>query len=252
MDQMPPTQPSQPSYASSGQPQQFYVPPPRKMVALATTALVFAICGIIICLGPLLALTGLVLGIIALACGTTANKRAIAAVVVGAVLLVSSTALHVAILLPSLNRAKAIALQAACVSSLKQVGFGIMFYADDNQDAYPPDIDRSLVEYLGEDPSAKPGTRIACVNAQAAADRGYFYATPAGLTRAGVAKPTAAMIACDYAGNHPTQRSVLFADGHVQALDAPEFDRLLAEPQNAAFAAALREAEAGRTARQRR
>lgn len=46
-------------------------------------------------------------------------------------------AVLVAILLPSLARARQAALTAACLSNLRQIGLGIQMYANDNRDYYP-------------------------------------------------------------------------------------------------------------------
>ena len=42
-----------------------------------------------------------------------------------------------ALLLPSLNKAKARAKQAQCLNNLKQLGLGMKMYVDDNHDTFP-------------------------------------------------------------------------------------------------------------------
>ena len=67
-----------------------------------------------------------------------------------------------------------------------------------------------------------------------------------------------AMVACDYIDNHldmgasRSGRNVLTFDGAVRWMGEAEFQAQLAQPQNAAFAAALREAEARPVERPRR
>jgi prepilin-type N-terminal cleavage/methylation domain-containing protein len=46
-------------------------------------------------------------------------------------------AILAAMLLPALSRAKAKALQAICVSNLRQMGVAFQFYADQNRDLFP-------------------------------------------------------------------------------------------------------------------
>jgi len=51
-------------------------------------------------------------------------------------------------------------------------------------------------------------------------------------------------VACDFAGNHDKGRNVLFGDGSVRFMTEQEFQQLLLDPDNVAFADALRDAEA--------
>jgi len=46
-------------------------------------------------------------------------------------------ALLISILLPSLNRARETANRVKCASNLRQVGQGLLLYANDNKGAYP-------------------------------------------------------------------------------------------------------------------
>jgi len=47
-------------------------------------------------------------------------------------------------LLPALNKARAKAKTALCVSNLKQIGVAIILYADDNDDILPPGYENSI------------------------------------------------------------------------------------------------------------
>ena len=52
------------------------------------------------------------------------------------------------------------------------------------------------------------------------------------------------MVVCDYGNNHRDgSRNVVFADGSVRRLSPADFQAELADPANAAFAEALRQAE---------
>jgi len=70
---------------------------------------------------------------------------------------------------------------------------------------------------------------------------GYFYLPGESVPND---KPTNTLRACDLRDNHgPGSRGVLLANGDVMRPDEEAFEELLALPENAAFAAALREAE---------
>src|SRR5437899_6663355 len=47
-------------------------------------------------------------------------------------------AILASILLPALGRAKAAAQITKCLSNLKQIGYGVKMYADDNNSTMPP------------------------------------------------------------------------------------------------------------------
>ena len=49
-------------------------------------------------------------------------------------------ALLISILLPSLNRARETANRVKCGSNMRQIGQGIMLYANENKGKYPPDL----------------------------------------------------------------------------------------------------------------
>lgn len=115
--------------------------PPRTGMAIA--ALVCGIAGIVTCI-PIAGIVGLVLGIVAL---VRANDRpreyggrgmAIAGICTGGASLIIVPALLVAILLPSLSRARELAKRAVCAANMRNVGVALMTYARDNGDEFPP------------------------------------------------------------------------------------------------------------------
>ena len=94
---------------------------------------------------------------------------------------------------------------------------------------------------MPQEPSAEPNRRC-----------DYFYLPPKGLMGLGgdgaetrPAAPPDALMLCDYEGNHEGCRNVAFATCRVKHLTEAEFQAALAKPVNAAFAAALKKAEAG-------
>jgi prepilin-type N-terminal cleavage/methylation domain-containing protein len=58
-------------------------------------------------------------------------------------LVIAVIAILAALLLPALSRAKARAQQTVCVSNLHQIGLGIILYAEDSNDAFPPSTNRA-------------------------------------------------------------------------------------------------------------
>jgi len=82
---------------------------------------------------------------------------------------------------------------------------------------------------------------LQCPSAHSGRSCDYFYFSPAGPEE--VELPGETMVACDLDGNHPDGRNVLYMDGHVAWMSEAHFQVVLTEPQNAAFAAALKKVE---------
>ena len=217
------------------------VPPPIRQLqpqtvcrGLAIAAFVLGVCGFIPVIGILLGLIAIVLGIVALAKGTTSRGFAVAGIVVpiGALLLVQG--LVVAIMVPSVSKARELAKEAACSSNLNGIGKALALY-DYDQHQYPPDFG-PLVDKRLMPPNMLlcPGLRWETRNDQSAPIKvDYFYLMPTQTT------PEEALVVCDFRGSHPDGRNVLMMDGSVRLVDEIEFQELLARPENAAFAAAL-------------
>ena len=228
----PPTPPPPPTslppiYMPDGQ---------KKAVGIAIAALVLGICGFIPWLGLLCGLTGIILGIIALAQGTSRKGLAVAGIVTGTAGPVLMIALVVAMVLPALNRAKEQARQTICQLNLNSISSSIFFYAADNNDAYPPNLQILI------DTAAMPKKMLQCPSAKSGRDCDYFYFPPP-KTEEGLYEIRLVM-ACDFKDNHKGKgRSVLFADGYTQWMSEQDFQTELQQTYNAAFAKALREAE---------
>ena len=222
------------------------IPPPsaampggqKKAAGIAVAALVLGICGFIPWLGLLCGLTGVILGIVALAQQTSRKGMAIAGIITGALGPVLMIALSVSILLPTLGRAKEQAKRALCQANLKSIALGISFYTSENEDEYPPDIE-SMIEYIGNRDLLK------CPSAKSGRDCDYFYFQPAKKTTdIGMTNYQNTILACDFKDNHSGKgRSVLYADTRVQWLSEEQFQQELQQIYNADFAAALRKAE---------
>jgi prepilin-type processing-associated H-X9-DG protein len=136
MSQFPPPPP----------PQDFVAPNPHsgappKTSGLAVNALVLGIVGLLC--SPV-GVVGLVLGIVAI---SQINKDpralagkglAIAGIVTGALsTVIMIVALPIAILLPSLGKARELSQRSTCAANLRGIAQSMILYANDNQDTYP-------------------------------------------------------------------------------------------------------------------
>ncbi len=219
--------PPQPSSTPYPQPTE----PPRRGSGMAIAALVLGLCGLIPFLGVLPALIGIVLGIIVLATGRPGKGLAIGGIIAGLVTPLLLTGLLVSILLPSLGRARELAKRAMSQNNLRTIAQGVMLYENENSDVPPPDLDALVASHLVgpktlEHPNS-PGGRA----------HDYFYLPPADSASART------IMAAEYADCDPEGRGVVMADGQVQWMAEADFQSALAQPQNRAFAAALRAAE---------
>ena len=207
---------------------------PQKTSGLAVTALVLGICGIVPCLGVLLGLIGIVLGIVALARNAGGKGFAVGGIIAGLVGIVIGQALMVAMVVSALTRAREQAWRTPCGRNLSAIGRGMVMYGTANQDAFPPDLDVLVRQRL------VPRKMLHCPSVARNRRCDYFYLAPSGK---GDDVPDDLLVACDLSGNHREQRNVLYASWSVKGLSEKAFQAELGKPVNAAFAAALKKAE---------
>lgn len=121
-------------------------PPPSVRQGMAITSMVLGILSMFTGCFPILGLTGLILGIVAL---TKASRRpleyggkgfAIAGICVSLASIMFMLLLG-AILLPSLARAREMARRSVCAANLASTGKAFEVYANQYQGQYPPDVD---------------------------------------------------------------------------------------------------------------
>jgi prepilin-type processing-associated H-X9-DG protein len=136
----------------------------------------------------------------------------------------------------SIVTARRRARQTACAANLSGIGKGVAMYRMENRDLYPPSlttlVDRNLiVSKMLQCPAAK-GKGRSC-------DYFYFPLPPGADSR----NPSAMLVACDLQGNHSGGRNCLFADMRVAFTPEAEFQTLLGQAENGAFAKALKAIE---------
>lgn len=158
---------------------------------------------------------------------------ATAGVIFASVGLLLAGALAIAILLPSLTHGRVLAKRAQCAANLLSLSKSLRSYLDD-QDEYPVELDTALKKF------PLPPKTLHCPAAQKGRACDYFYSQPRATA------PGGALMACDLAGNHPDVRNVLYTSGTVDTIWGEEaFQKLMAKPENADFAAKLRQTEGG-------
>jgi prepilin-type processing-associated H-X9-DG protein len=194
---------------------------------LAVTSMVLGLVGLPTCL---LSIVAVILGIVSLAKKRPGKGFAITGIITGAlgVLLVFPFVVGFQgfemLINPGPNRAD-------CVRNLNGISKAIMLYKASYDEEYPPDLEVLVKD--GQSPKI-----FQCPSATNHRTFDYFYVAPA------LNAPPETMVACDYKTNHQGEaRNVLYADGHVARLNKPAFQQALSQPENAAFAAALKKAE---------
>jgi hypothetical protein len=142
-----------------------------------------------------------------------------------------------ALLVPALTTAREQTNRTVCMSNLRSINHTIVLYRSENDGNWPAALQTLPAAYVGSPklftcPCAHSGSR------PAGRTYDYFYFPP----KSDAAPRT--IIACDFGGNHRDgSRNVLRAAGSVHRMSAGEFQAALADPANAAFAAALLQVE---------
>jgi len=142
------------------------------------------------------------------------------------------------ILLPIHHSSEYLLRSKASASNLKGISRGLAIYTAENYDVYPPSFDK-LIEngFITEETLHYPNPSFF-----ASKSRSYFYLPP---KKKGEEVDSSIIIVCEKKNldKHVDGRNVLFAGGRVEYFSPEDFAAALAEPHNAAFAAALKQAE---------
>jgi prepilin-type processing-associated H-X9-DG protein len=188
-------------------------------------AIASLVCGLLLCV-PFANILAIIFGILGLL--KTKDPRvggkglAIAGIVLGGITLLMIP-LEIAILLPSLNRARETANRVKCASEMRQVGQAILLYANANNGQYPPDLGTlittqglsptSLVCPSSNDtPSPGPDAATQAANLNTGGHCSFIYIGK-GLTQS--ADP-ATPVLYEPLTDHANGTNVLFVDGHVE------------------------------------
>ncbi len=144
---------------------------------------------------------------------------------------VMQPALMASILLPSLNKARETANRVKCAANLKQIGNGLILYANENKGAAPPDLGTLVVEDLTAqvficpsgntappdiETQSKPDLLTKWINANS----DYVYIKPAGpLVNLGAD----VIVVYEKFEDHDNDGiNILYADGHVEFMRAED------------------------------
>ena len=120
-----------------------------------------------------------------------------------------------------------------CATNLSAIGKATQIHILQNQERMPA----SVQDLVDTGIASRQAFQCPGVKQHSACD--YFIQWPPDTSASGDT-----LIACDYEANHRGRRNVLFLSGIVKSLTEADFQEMLALPHNAAFAAALRVAEA--------
>ena len=188
---------------------------------MAVAALVLGIGGMVTCLFPV-GIVGLILGIIALVRENNEPQRyggrgmAVGGIVTGgiSILLIPVMALMISVMLPSLSRARELAKRAVNSANLRGIGQAALIYANNNAEAFPPDLNTLLAKGL-----CAPQQMIDPSSGSVPPACDYYYV--AGLTNAD--DPLWIVAYCDPTYHNGEGATVLFLDGHTKFIEEPGF-----------------------------
>lgn len=123
------------------------------------------------------------------------------------------------LLIPAFVETDQVTERIACGSNLSGIGKGILIYANDHNDKFPPSLE-TLVDTVDF-----PREGLACPSTGRNPDySSYVYR---GVDLKGVSCPPGLIVVHDRKGNHRDGRNVLFVDSHVDWVPEEEFsDRI--------------------------
>jgi len=201
-------------------------PPPAPVrTGLATAALVLGILAIpttVICVGPLLGLLAVILGIIAVVRAGSQPQlhggmaRGVTGIALGALSIVLFP-LALSVLLPSVARARQLAFRAVSAANLRGIGQAVYIYADRNAGAPPPD----LHTFIGED-LCVPDQLISPSSGHVPPACDYFYVYYAVLPDY-KQEPDWILAYSDPAHHAGEGGNILYIDGRVEFVLEPDF-----------------------------
>ncbi len=195
-------------------------PPPKPAIGMAVAALVCGLLGMLTCLFPL-GLVGVILAIVALVRSSREPTRyggtpmAIGGLVTGGISVLIAP-LVLAIIIPSVAEGREAAMRTRSMTNMRGIAQACLIYANDNDGAFPPDLQVLLNEGLcGPENFVNPLSG----NSPPACD--YFYVT--GLTEDDA--PNWIVAYSDPAHHDDEGASILYLDGHVNFVKEPGFSQ---------------------------
>ena len=140
------------------------------------------------------------------------------------------------VLVPSLHSRREHPAWVRCASNLRQVSQGVQMYANENHGLFPPDFETLLLTQdltsevfvcycTNHERATGPTTQAVAEQLSAGGHLSYVY-TGRGMDWQ---TPRGAVLAYEPLANHGDGANVLFADGHVEWLDAAHMTALQAE-----------------------
>jgi prepilin-type processing-associated H-X9-DG protein len=205
-------------------------PPPTSGWAVASL-----ICGILFCI-PLSALAAIVFGIIGIVETKSGRKKGFGMALAGLILgLLVGPVVLIAILLPSLNRAREVANRVKCASNMRQIGQAIQLYANQYHGEYPPDLPTLLKAESVISPNVFvcPSSNDTNATGPGDLDSGghdsYVYLGK-GLTTS-IADPTLPVL-YEVDTHHVNGANFLFTDGHVEFMNKNQEAAILSRANN--------------------
>lgn len=218
---------------------------PEATSGMAIGSLVMGICGLVCVLPFVGSLLGVVLGHLSLGEIKRSEGRrggrglalgGLATGYLGLVLVPVAAVGLMAAFVTSAKGARSRAREVACMANLRQIGLSLLTYASDNGEHFPTSATCGGSDFgsIAKGNYITPGGGVwACPSAtvrRAAVDNSNYIYMGSGI-RDDNRNAAKVVIACDAAGNHPESNkiSVLFADGHVEGVNAVDIETAAAE-----------------------